>query len=143
MKTTYRILRGLGLIAALWIIVSLISGFLDFNGQMNEISLSPGSQESGLWMHYLTGAIPFALMALILLLPYGLLPRMLILICGALLCLALGSVGWSFIRPFVGIRMHLDAIPLAAWWTLTAYFVLASSQLVTLFWRYNNPSKCF
>jgi hypothetical protein len=130
MKITYRLLRAFGIIGAIWIITELFAGYGNLRAQMNDISFSPASQENQIWAFFITGALPYGVIALLLLLPYGLLPRSLRLVCAVALCCALGFIVWSFLRPFVTISgIHLTAMPSSAWVHLIGYLFFLPVRL--------------
>ena len=132
---TYRVLRALGIIGAAWIIIGLVSGYMHLRDQMSDVLLSPASQEASIWGFFITGAIPYGIIALILVLPYRKFSMPIRVTCITLLCIAVGFVGWGFLRPFVTISgIHLHAMPLAAWLTLIGYITLIVSQIVAILW---------
>lgn len=142
MKVIYRVLRVLGVIGAAWIISGLISAYFHLQGLMADISFSPETQKVSLWMSFFIGAIPYGVIALMMLLPYGRLPRMIQLTCVALFCIAIGFVGWNFLRPCITISgFHFEAIPMVAWLMLIGNIALIVSQIVAILWIQNKSNK--
>ncbi|MBE2181246.1 MAG: hypothetical protein IAE97_12330 [Chthoniobacterales bacterium] len=133
MKPTYLVLRTLGVAAAAWILLGLVSGYMQMHEQMS--GFLPGSiaQEANPWGFFFAGAIPCAILVVVLLLPYGRLSTSVRMACIAVLCLAVGFVGWSFLRPFTTISgFHWHAMPMATWLALTGYLAVVGSQITAI-----------
>lgn len=135
MKPFVRVLRVIGILSACWIIWMIFAGYGDLRSQIGQNSGISDPQANEIWNAFFWATLPFAVLAVFVLLPYRWIPaRMGWVIAGVLCCALLFLMGRA-VAPFWGFRgIGVTMVPAIIWANLVAYAFLVASQVFALYW---------
>ena len=142
MKTALTIIRSIGILGAVWIIYMSVSVHLQIHEQTQDLMLSSYNTVHPATAHLLQTTIPFALLAILLVLPYkrmnwafGISGGIIIALLSAYFMIQLYG------QYFLAARFVPEAIPSHIWISASIFVIFFSSQIVAILLQKKNVEQ--